>query len=98
MSTVKRFISSYVQDHPDEFPEFVEIEPKLQNNIENDDEFKNYILNALKQLKSKMKTLTIVVAHSNNYTGYSVLSGKSEAIESGYGFMGIVGYKVIFKW
>jgi ACT domain-containing protein len=32
-------------------------------------EFKEYILNALKQLKSKMKTLTIVVDNSNNYTG-----------------------------
>jgi hypothetical protein len=44
-----------------------------------------------------MKTLTIVVGNSNNYTGYSVLSGKSEAVESGYGFMGIVCYKIIFK-
>jgi hypothetical protein len=61
-------------------------------------EFKEYVLNALKQLKSKMKTLTIVVGNSNNYTGYSVLSGKSEAVESGYGFMDIVGYKIIFKW
>jgi hypothetical protein len=61
-------------------------------------EFKEYVLNAIKQLRSKMKTLTIVVGNSNNYTGYSSLSGKSEAIESGYGFMGIVGYKIIFKW
>jgi hypothetical protein len=45
-----------------------------------------------------MKTLTIVVGNSNNYTGYSSLSGKSEAVDSGYGFMGIVGYKIIFKW
>jgi hypothetical protein len=42
--------------------------------------------------------LTIVVENSNNYTGYSVLSGKSEAIESGFGFIGITGYKIIFKW
>jgi hypothetical protein len=45
-----------------------------------------------------MKKITIVVSNSNNYTGYSSLSGKSEAVESGYGFMGIVGYKIIFKW
>jgi hypothetical protein len=38
------------------------------------------------------------VSNSNTYTGYSVLSEKSEAVESGYGFMGIVGYKIIFKW
>jgi hypothetical protein len=55
------------------------------------------VLNALKQLRSKMKRLTIWVGNSNNYTGYSFLSGKSEAVESGYGLMGIVGYKIIFK-
>jgi hypothetical protein len=56
------------------------------------------VLNALKQLKSKMKTLAIVVGNSNNYTGYSLLSEKSKAVESGYGFLGIVDYKIIFKW
>jgi hypothetical protein len=61
-------------------------------------EFKEYVLNALKQLNSKMKRKTIVIGNSNNYTGYSSLSGKSGAVESGYGFMGIVGYKIIFKW
>jgi hypothetical protein len=45
-----------------------------------------------------MKILTIVVGNSNNYTGYSVLSGKSEAVESGYVFMGIVGFRIISKW
>jgi vacuolar-type H+-ATPase subunit I/STV1 len=54
-------------------------------------EFEEYVLNPLKQLTSKMKTLTIVVDNSNNYTGYSILSGKSEAVESGYGFMRILG-------
>jgi hypothetical protein len=44
-----------------------------------------------------MKTLPIVVGNSSNYTSYSVLSGKSEAVESGFGFLGIVNYKVIFK-
>jgi chromosome segregation ATPase len=60
-------------------------------------EFKEYILNALKQLRSKMKTLTIVVGNSKNYTRYSTLLGKLEAIESGYGFMGIVCFKIIFN-
>jgi hypothetical protein len=45
-----------------------------------------------------MKILTIVVGNSNNDTVYSTLSGKSEAVESGYGFMGIVGYKIMFEW
>jgi hypothetical protein len=45
-----------------------------------------------------MKTLTIVIGNTNNYTGFSVLSGKSEAIESCYGFLCIVGFKIIFKW
>jgi hypothetical protein len=61
-------------------------------------EFKEYVLNALKQFRYKVKTLTIVVGNSNNYTGYSSLSDKSEAVESGYGFMCIIGYKIIFKW
>jgi hypothetical protein len=62
-----------------------------------DNNFKNYVLNALKNLKSKLKTLTIVVGNSNNSCGYSVYSGKTEAMESGYGFMSISGYKIIFK-
>jgi hypothetical protein len=45
-----------------------------------------------------MKTLTIVIGNTNNYTGFSKLSGKSEAVESGYGFLCIVGFKIIFKW
>jgi ACT domain-containing protein len=36
-------------------------------------EFKEYVFIALKQFKSKIKTLTIVVGNSNNYTGYSTL-------------------------
>jgi hypothetical protein len=44
-----------------------------------------------------MKTLTIIVGNSNNDIGYSILSGKSEAVESGFGFMDIEGYKVLFK-
>jgi hypothetical protein len=45
-----------------------------------------------------MKILTIVVGNSNNYSGYSTLSGKSEAVESGLGFIDLVGLKNIFKW
>jgi hypothetical protein len=44
-----------------------------------------------------MKTFTIIMGNSNKYTGYSALSGEAEAEESGYGFMGIVGLKIIFK-
>jgi hypothetical protein len=45
-----------------------------------------------------METLTIVVGNSNNYTRNSVISGKSEALESGFRFMGVVGPKIILKW
>jgi hypothetical protein len=45
-----------------------------------------------------MKTLKIFVGYSNNNTGYSILSGKSEEGESGFGFIGFEGYKVLFKW
>jgi hypothetical protein len=45
-----------------------------------------------------MKTRFIVVDNSNNYTDYSVLSDKSEAVESGYGFIDIDFNKDIFKW
>jgi hypothetical protein len=45
-----------------------------------------------------MKSLPFVIGNSNKYTGYLVLSGKSDAVESGYVFMGIVGYKIISKW
>jgi hypothetical protein len=73
--------------------------PNLNNSTTDyDPNFKNYVLKALTNIKSKLKTLTIVVGNSNNYMGYSVLSGKSGAIESGFGFIGITGYKIIFKW
>jgi hypothetical protein len=45
-----------------------------------------------------MKTLNLLVGNSKGYIGYSILLGKSEAVESDYGFMGIVGFKIIFKW
>jgi hypothetical protein len=95
--TVIRILSDYVLAHPEEFPREFEEAQSEQVNADNT-EFKEYVLNALKNLKSKMKSLTIVVGNSNNYTGYSILSGKSEAVESGFGFMGIEGYKVLFKW
>jgi hypothetical protein len=44
-----------------------------------------------------VKTLEIVVGNYNNYTGYSTLSGKSEAVESGFEFMRIEDYKTLFK-
>jgi hypothetical protein len=50
----------------------------------------------LKNLKSKKKTLTIVVGNSNNYTGYSIFIGKSNAVASRFEFMGIESYKVFF--
>jgi hypothetical protein len=78
--------------------EILEANPPFTIDIATFNEFKEYVTNALKQLKSKMMTLTIVVGNSNYYTCYSVSSGKSKAVESGYGFMGIVGYKIIFKW
>jgi hypothetical protein len=69
----------------------------LLNESSEDYNFKDYVLNALKNLKSKLKTLTIVVGNSNNSCGDSIYSGKTEALESGYGFMSISGYKIILK-
>jgi hypothetical protein len=54
-------------------------------------------LNALKNLKLKTKILTIVVDNSNNCIGFSILWGKSEDTEYGFDFMGIEGYKLLFK-
>jgi hypothetical protein len=45
-----------------------------------------------------MKMLTIVIGNFNNYTGEFALSGKLDAAESGFCFMGIVGFKIIFNW
>jgi hypothetical protein len=57
-----------------------------------------YILNAFKQLRYKKKQLTVIVGNFNNYNGYSDLSGKSDPIESDFGFFIIDGIKIIFKW
>jgi hypothetical protein len=99
-ASIQRFVNNYLLQYPEEFPKYDDITiPNLNNNVsDNDPNFKNYVLNALKNIQSILKTLTIVVGNSNNYTGYSVLCGKSEAIESGFGFIGITGYKIIFKW
>jgi hypothetical protein len=51
----------------------------------------------MKHLKSEMKTLTIVVGHSNIYTVSSIPSEKFETVESGFEFMAIKGYKILFK-
>ncbi|GMO23704.1 MAG: hypothetical protein Ta2E_13030 [Mycoplasmoidaceae bacterium] len=45
---------------------------------------KDYLLNRLKNLKSNISILTIVVWNSNNFIGYSVLSVKSEAVLKSY--------------
>jgi hypothetical protein len=45
-----------------------------------------------------MKRLTIAVANSKNYIDYSILSGKSEIVESRFGFRGIECYRDLFKW
>jgi hypothetical protein len=80
--TCRRIISDYDLAHTELF-EFEEVQSEKVN--ADDTEFKEYLLNALKNLKSKMKSLSIVVGNSNNYTSYSILSGKSEAVESGFG-------------
>jgi hypothetical protein len=81
----------------DEFPR--DENQTQSEQVNNDDiEFKEYVSNGLKYLKSKMKTLTIIVGNSNNHIGYTILLGKSEAVETGFRFMGIEGNKVLFKW
>jgi hypothetical protein len=97
---IERLINDFEQRINKEIPvnDIIDTSPPFTIDTATFYEFKEYVLNALKQLKSKMKTLIIVVGNSNNYTGYSSLSGKSEAVESGYGFMGIIGYKINFKW
>ncbi|GMO19588.1 MAG: hypothetical protein Ta2E_10590 [Mycoplasmoidaceae bacterium] len=87
-------ISNYVITHTEENKQIYI--PNTRTDY--DPDFNEYVLKTLKNLKSKIKTWTIFVGNSNNYTKYSVLSGKSEAIESGFGIMGIVGYKIGVKW
>jgi hypothetical protein len=94
---VRKIISDYVLSHREEFPrEDNQTQTEQVNDI--DIESREYILNTLKNLKSKKKMLTIVVGNSNNHTGYLIISGKSEEVESAFGFIGLEGYKVLFKW
>jgi hypothetical protein len=44
-----------------------------------------------------MKTPTIIVGNSNNCTDFSILSGKSETVESNFVFIGIEVEKILFK-
>jgi hypothetical protein len=83
--------------YPEEFPK--EDNKTQETEQENDDlELRELILNALNNLKSHLKTLEIIVNISNNYTGYSIFTGKPEAFESGFEFQDIEGYKVLFEW
>jgi hypothetical protein len=102
--SVERYAHKYLLQHPELLkdniiPSDFVLNTQLLNESSDvmDNNFKDYVLNALKNLKLKIKTLTIVVGNSNNSCGYSVYSGKAEAMESGYGCMGISGYKSIFK-
>jgi hypothetical protein len=94
----ERYANTYLFQHPELFKDNI-IPSQLLNESSDlmDNNFKDYVLNELKNLKSKLKTLTMVVGNSNNSCGYSVCGGKAEAMESGYGFMGISGYKIIFQ-
>jgi hypothetical protein len=96
--TVERYAHMYLLQHPELFKDnFIPSQLIESSSNDMDNNFKDYILKALKHLKSKLKTLTIVVGNSNNSCGYSVYSGKAEAMESRYGFMCISGFKIIIK-
>jgi hypothetical protein len=56
--------------------DIVDASPPLTIDTATFNEFKESVLNSLKQLRSKIKGITIVVGNSNSYTGYSVLTGK----------------------
>jgi hypothetical protein len=95
--TVEKYTHSYLLPHPELLKDNIIPTQLLNESSDIDCNFKDYVLNTLKNLKSKLKTLTIVVVNYNNSCGYSVYSGKSEAMESGYDSIGISGYKIIFK-
>jgi hypothetical protein len=77
---INRLIENFeerINNVKDHIPnDIVDASPPFTIDTATFNEFKEYILNALKQLKSKMKTLIIVVGKTNNYIGYSALSGK----------------------
>jgi hypothetical protein len=60
--TVKRYAHTYLLQHPELFKDNI-IPSELESyNIDTiDNNFKDYVINALKHLKSKLKTLTIGV-------------------------------------
>jgi hypothetical protein len=63
--------------------------------INNDDTvFKKDVLNSLKTWKSEQTTFAIVVDNLNNSSDYSIVSGKSKAVESGMRFIGINANKI----
>jgi hypothetical protein len=75
---LRTFVNSYIIENLDWFPKEEEIPTPIMPDV--DAIFKEYVWNTLKNIKSKMKTLTIVVGNSNNYADYSVVSGKSEVV------------------
>jgi hypothetical protein len=60
----KTIINDYLRIHPEKVPR----EDNQTQVMQNDDhtECIKYVLNALKNLKSQMKTFTMVVTNSNN--------------------------------
>jgi hypothetical protein len=94
---VRSITSDYVLAYPEEFPR-EDNQAQEISQVNDDLEGRECILNALKNLKLKTKTLTIVINNSNNYISFSILSGKSEEAESGFDFMTIEEYKLLFKW
>jgi hypothetical protein len=65
---------------------------------EEDELFKECMLNALMNLKSKKKIFRIVIDNSNNFMDYSIFTRKSDEVEFGHELMSIDGHEAIFKW
>jgi iron-sulfur cluster repair protein YtfE (RIC family) len=63
--TVKTIISDYLFAHPEEFPREFKLTRDIEQINSDDIEFIKDILNVLKNLKSKKKTLTIMVGNLN---------------------------------
>jgi hypothetical protein len=92
----RMILTDFILAYPEWFPT-EDMEKQETEQVNNDLQFREYVLNALKNLVTK-KTLTIVVGNSNPYAVYSALSGKSEAAKYDFGFMDIKGYKFLFIW
>jgi hypothetical protein len=67
--TVERYVHMYLLKHPELFKDNIIPKQLLTESSEEDNNFKHYVLSALKNLKSKLKTLTIVVDDSKNLVG-----------------------------